>query len=131
ARPPLREFGPHPRTGAEMKLMEGRYGAYVTDGTTNATLPKSVEPAALTMEEAAQLLDARAAAAPPPRKGAKKAPVRKTPAKAAADTDARPAAKKAQAKPATKKPATSKPATGKPAARKPAVRKAAAKAGEA
>ena len=35
-----------------MKLMEGRFGPYVTDGTTNATLPKSMEPAALTLEEA-------------------------------------------------------------------------------
>ncbi len=76
ARPPLKELGPHPRTGAEMKVMEGRYGAYVTDGETNATLPKSLAPEALSAEEAAQLLDARAAAAP-----AKKKPVKKKAAK--------------------------------------------------
>ncbi|PNB05845.1 DNA topoisomerase I, partial [Pseudomonas sp. FW306-2-11BA] len=63
AQAPLKVLGLHPRTEAEIKLMEGRYGAYVTDGTTNATLPKSIEKDALTLEEAAQLIDARAAAA--------------------------------------------------------------------
>ena len=53
-------LGKHPRTEAEIKLMEGRYGAYVTDGKTNATLPKTIETDALTLEEAAQLIDARA-----------------------------------------------------------------------
>ena len=55
-------LGKHPRTEAEIKLMEGRYGPYVTDGETNATLPKTIAPDALTLEEAAQLIDARAAA---------------------------------------------------------------------
>jgi DNA topoisomerase-1 len=49
--------------------MEGRFGPYVTDGTTNATLPKSMKPEDLTLEEAAQLLDERAAKGPPPKKG--------------------------------------------------------------
>ncbi len=98
ARAPLKELGPHPRTGAEMKLMEGRYGAYVTDGETNATLPKSVAPEALTAEEAAQLLDARAASAP-----VKKKPAKKAPAKVAAKSPAKP--KAAAKKPAAKKTA--------------------------
>ena len=100
SREPLKVLGNHPRTELEIKLMEGRYGAYVTDGTTNATLPKSVEKDALTLEEAAQLIDARAAAAP--AKGKKKAaPKKKAPAKKAAAK--KPAAKKAPAKTAAVK----------------------------
>jgi DNA topoisomerase I len=82
SREPLKLLGPHPRTEAEIKLMEGRYGAYVTDGITNATLPKSVDKDAITLEEAAQLIDARAAAGPAKGKGKKKAaPRKKAPAK--------------------------------------------------
>ena len=84
SREPLKLLGAHPRTELEIKLMEGRFGAYVTDGTTNATLPKTLAPDALTLEEAAQLLDERAAKGPPAKKGrgrragpAKKAPARK------------------------------------------------------
>ncbi|MDP1027204.1 type I DNA topoisomerase [Sphingomonas sp. KR1UV-12] len=95
ARAPLKELGNHPRTEAPLKLMEGRYGPYVTDGETNATLPKSVTPDQLTLEEAASLIDARAAAAPKAKKPAKKAAAKKAPAKAAAK---KPAAKKTAAK---------------------------------
>ena len=69
SREPLKLLGAHPRTELEIKLMEGRFGAYVTDGVTNATLPKTLAPEALTLEEAAQLLDDRAAKGPPPKKG--------------------------------------------------------------
>ncbi|WP_174292986.1 type I DNA topoisomerase [Sphingomonas bacterium] len=94
ARAPLKELGKHPRTEAEIKLMEGRYGAYVTDGETNATLPKSIAIEALTLEEAAQLIDARAAAAPVAKKG-KKAPAKKAAKPAAAKAGAKkPVAKK-------------------------------------
>jgi len=86
-REPLKVLGKHPRTEAEIKLMAGRYGPYVTDGTTNATLPKTIEQDALTLEEAAQLIDTRAAAAPA-KKGKKAAPkkaaAKKAPAKKAA-----------------------------------------------
>jgi DNA topoisomerase I len=81
SREPLKVLGPHPRTEAEIRLMEGRFGPYVTDGTTNATLPKSIEPDALTLEEAAQLIDERAAKGPAAKKGRKSAPKRKAAAK--------------------------------------------------
>ena len=92
ARAPLKELGKHPRTDAEIKLMEGRFGPYVTDGMTNATLPKSISLNELTLEEAAQLIDARAAM-PPKGKVKKKA----TPKKKAAAKKA-PAKAKAKAK---------------------------------
>src|SRR4051812_6795723 len=88
SREPLKILGAHPRTEAEIRLMEGRFGPYVTDGVTNATLPKSLAPDQLTLEEAAQLIDERAAKGPAPKKGRG----RKAPAKA-----------KAPAKPARKK----------------------------
>ncbi|MBB5685188.1 type I DNA topoisomerase [Sphingobium boeckii] len=93
AREPLKVYGKHPRTDLELKLMDGRFGAYITDGTTNATLPKSIDKDALTLEEAAQLIDARAAM---PSKGKKKAAPKKAAAK-------KPAAKKAPAKKAAPK----------------------------
>jgi DNA topoisomerase-1 len=78
SREPLKVLGAHPRTELEIKLMEGRFGPYVTDGTTNATLPKSVTPDQLTLEEAAQLIDERAAKGPAPKKGrGRRAPARK------------------------------------------------------
>jgi DNA topoisomerase-1 len=87
ARAPLKEFGKHPRTDAEIKLMEGRFGPYVTDGTTNTTVPKSISPSELTLEEAAQLIDARAAM---PSKGKVK---KKAAPKKKAAVKAKPAAK--------------------------------------
>lgn len=100
---PLKVFGAHPTSGGEIKLMAGRYGPYVTDGTTNATLPKDKQPEALTIEEAIVLIDERAAKGPAKgKKGAKKAPAKKAAPKK--DAEDKPAAKKAPAKkPAAKK----------------------------
>ena len=55
--------------------MEGRYGPYVTDGETHATLPKSADPAAVTLEEGIALIDAKVAKGPGVKK--KKAPAKK------------------------------------------------------
>jgi len=55
--------------------MEGRFGPYVTDGTTHATLPKGAEPKSVTLEEAIALIDAKNAKGP--AKGKRKAPARK------------------------------------------------------
>jgi DNA topoisomerase-1 len=44
--------------------MAGRYGPYVTDGATNATLPKGADPKSITLDEAVRLIDERAAKGP-------------------------------------------------------------------
>ncbi len=100
---PLKVFGAHPESGGEIKLMAGRYGPYVTDGTTNATLPRDKKPEDLTEEEAVTLITERAAKGPAKGKGRKKAPAKKAaPKKAAAK---KPAAKKAAPKKASSKTA--------------------------
>ena len=69
----LRELGNREDTQASVKLFDGRYGPYVSDGTTNASLPKTADPANITLAEAVELLNARAAAGPrkkgPARRG--------------------------------------------------------------
>ncbi len=74
---PIKTLGAHPTSGGEMKVMPGRYGPYVTDGTTNATLPKDLKPEDLTEAQAIELIDARAAKGPAKKKGRKKAPAKK------------------------------------------------------
>lgn len=95
---PIKVLGKHPTTDAEMKVMPGRYGPYVTDGTNNATIPKDVKPEDLTDQQAIELIDARIAKGPPKKKG------RKAPAKKKAAPKKKPAAKKKA--PAKKAPAT-------------------------
>jgi DNA topoisomerase-1 len=58
---PLKEFGKHPDSGLELLIRAGRYGPYVTDGTTNATLPKGTEPEEVDLEMALDLLAKKAA----------------------------------------------------------------------
>ena len=98
---PIKVLGTHPKSEGEMKVMPGRYGPYVTDGTTNATIPKDTKPEDLTEAQAIELIDSRAAKGPAKKKrkapAKKKAPARKTAAKKPATK--KPAAKKASAKP--------------------------------
>jgi DNA topoisomerase-1 len=58
--PPLKELGESPLTGKPVRVMNGRYGPYITDGETNANAPKDKKPEDVTMDEALALLAARA-----------------------------------------------------------------------
>jgi DNA topoisomerase-1 len=109
---PGKPLGEHPTLGA-VAVKSGRYGAYVTAGGVNATIPSDKTQDSITLEEAIALIDERAA------KGGGKAK--------------RPAAKKAAKKPAAKSAdSTDAPAkkavAKKTAAKKPAAKKAASKA---
>lgn len=104
----LKELGNNAE-GVAIKLMKGRFGPYVTDGTTNATIPRGSEPTAVTLEQALQLIAERAAKGPSPKQKKK----------------AEKAAKKAE--PSEKKVAKPKADAKKPEAKKPAVKKKAVK----
>jgi DNA topoisomerase-1 len=67
---PLRELGADPATGKPMVIRDGRFGPYVTDGETNASLRKGDDVATVTIERAAVLLADRRAAPPSPRRRA-------------------------------------------------------------
>lgn len=97
AAPPLRELGTDPASGKPMVIKDGRFGPYVTDGETNASLRKGDDVASITDERASELLADRRARGPV-KKAAKKAPAKKAAAK-------KTAAKKAPAKKAAAKKA--------------------------
>ncbi|KZY50142.1 type I DNA topoisomerase [Sulfitobacter sp. KE29] len=109
---PIREMGEHPDMGGAVNVMEGKYGPYVKWEKVNATIPKEIEPADLTMERAVELIEEKLAKSPAKRKAAtKKAPAKKTAAK-------KPAAKKTSTKKAPAKTAAKKPAAKKTTAKK-------------
>jgi DNA topoisomerase-1 len=56
----LKALGKHPDSGEAVRILDGRYGPYVTDGTTNASVPKGTQVEAVTMASALELLAARA-----------------------------------------------------------------------
>ena len=64
SREPIAILGAHPSSGKEIKVMSGRYGPYVTDGTTHATLPKTADPKSVALEQAVEWIDAKAAKGP-------------------------------------------------------------------
>ncbi|MBV48806.1 type I DNA topoisomerase [Sulfitobacter sp.] len=116
---PIREMGEHPDQGGAVNIMEGKYGPYVKWEKVNATIPKEIEPADLSMEQAVELIEEKLAKSPAKRKAAtkkpaaKKATAKKSTTKAAAPKKTaakKPAAKKAPAKNATTKKATAKSA---------------------
>ncbi|HKD20573.1 MAG TPA: type I DNA topoisomerase [Rhizomicrobium sp.] len=100
----LKELGAHPESGATVKLMRGRYGPYVTDGSTNATVPNGTDPLSVTLADAVNLIAERAAkgGGKKPKK-AKKSAAKKAPSEAAEEKAAAP--KKTSAKKSAKKPA--------------------------
>jgi DNA topoisomerase I, bacterial len=87
----IKELGEHPDGGA-ITVRDGRYGPYVNWGKVNATLPKGVEPTAVTLEQALELIAAKGGSNG--KKKAGKAKAAKSPAKATAKKAAKPAAKK-------------------------------------
>jgi DNA topoisomerase-1 len=114
---PLREMGADTDTGLPMVVKDGRFGPYVTDGTTNASLRKGDDVETLTVERASELLAERRAAGPSTRKKApakKKAAAKKVPAKKKATAKKVPAKKATAKKVPAKKKAAAKKAVGDP-----------------
>jgi DNA topoisomerase-1 len=101
AAPPLREVGADPVSGEPIVVKDGRFGPYVTDGETNASLRKGDSVEEITVDRAAELLADRRASGPV-KKATRKAAAKKAPAKKAAATKA-PAKKAAAKKAAAKK----------------------------
>jgi DNA topoisomerase I len=93
---PLKDLGPHPDGSGLVQVFNGKYGAYVKHGKTNATLTGDKTPETITLDEAIALIAAKGGNSAP-KKAARKAPVSKT------------TAKKAAKKPASKKPVAKKP----------------------
>ncbi|MGQ4486833.1 type I DNA topoisomerase [Streptomyces sp. SAS_281] len=110
AKPPLKELGTDPVSGAPVVVKDGRFGPYVTDGETNATLRTGDSVEDITPERGYELLAEKRAKGPAKKKTAKKAPAKKAPAKKAAAT------KKVAAKKTTAKKATASKAAAKKAA---------------
>ena len=66
---PLRTLGAHPETGDPIEVFEGRYGPYVKHKRTNATIPKGTDPDEVTLEQAVELIAAKASKKGGGRKG--------------------------------------------------------------
>jgi DNA topoisomerase-1 len=110
AKPPLKELGEDPVSGKPVVVKDGRFGPYVTDGETNATLRSADSVEEITPERGYELLAEKRAKAPAKKTAkkaaAKKAPAKKAPAKKTAakkTTTSKTAAKKAPAKKAVAK----------------------------
>jgi len=72
SREPIAVLGKHPASDKEVKVMAGRYGPYVSDGTTHATLPKNADPKTVTLDQAVEWIDAKAAKGPSQKRGRKR-----------------------------------------------------------
>lgn len=105
AKPPLRELGADPETGKPVTIKDGFYGAYITDGETNRTLPKQYTPESIEPAEAFRLLAEKRAAGPSKRR------TRSTAKKSTAKKTTKSTAAKKTTKTTTKKTATKSTAT--------------------
>ena len=114
AKPPLKELGTDPVSGAPVVVRDGRFGPYVTDGETNATLRTDDSVENITPERGYELLAEKRAKGPAKKKTAKKAPAKKAPAKKAAAKKATAAKKTAAKKTTTAKKAVAKKASAAP-----------------
>ena len=122
AAPPLKELGNDPATGKPMVIKDGRFGPYVTDGETNASLRKADNVETITPERGAELLAERRAAAPSPRakrttSTAKSASKASKTSRTTAKSSATSAAKKSTS--TAKKSTAGKAATGRKATETP------------
>ncbi len=111
---PLRELGVDLTSAKPVVVRDGRFGPYVTDGETNATLRKGDDAETITLERAIELLTDKRARGPAPKKTARKAPAKKTAAKKT--TVKKTVAKKTVAKKATAKKTAAKKTVGAMAA---------------
>lgn len=91
---PLKELGSDPVSGKPVVVKDGRFGPYVTDGETNATLRKDDDPASITPERGYELLAEKRAKGPTTRKRAAKKTTRRTAKKATKATTKKAATKK-------------------------------------
>ena len=53
----IKELGPHSESGANIQILSGRYGPYVTDGSVNASIPKNIDPEQVDLDDALDLLE--------------------------------------------------------------------------
>jgi DNA topoisomerase-1 len=131
AKPPLRELGTDPLTDRNVVIKEGRFGPYVTDGESNASLRRGQAPETMTIEVASDMLSEKRSAGPAPKKAVRKAAApKKTAAKASAAkaTGSKAAAKKTTGKATAAKAASAaKTASVTKTAKKTAAKKAATK----
>ncbi|MFJ7326500.1 type I DNA topoisomerase [Streptomyces cyaneofuscatus] len=125
AKPPLKELGTDPVSGSPVVVKDGRFGAYVTDGETNATLRTDDSVEDITPERGYELLAEKRAKGPAKKKTAKKAPAKKATAKKTAAKKTTATKTTAAKKTAAKKTTTTKKAT---AAKKTATAKKTASA---
>ncbi len=123
AAPPLRELGPDPVSGGPILVKDGRFGPYVTDGVSNATLRKDDDVETITPERAAELLADKRARGPVKKVGARKAPAKKVSGTKAAASKTT-AAKTTAAKTTAAKTTAAKKAVAKKAAAKKTAKKA-------